>query len=166
MPAESRVDECEIQYERDLFQCRIVAISNCYSQAIKRKVACDNGPLDSPVQLLRPVMLVATRELKFQTEVGKEVSILVSLFSPVQNDGLGMPVFNPMARRSRAQDDLGINSAQALVLAIQSVGNSLYLSDYHKTGRLRWENPQDGYGFPVTNTIRDLLIGSDKANEG
>ena len=40
------------------------------------------------------------------------------------------------------------------------------MSDYHKTGRLRWEYPQDGYGFPVTNTIRDLLIGSDKANEG
>jgi hypothetical protein len=55
---------------------------------------------------------------------------------------------------------------QALILAFQRVGNSLYLSDYHKAGRLWWEKAHDGYGFPVTNTIRDVLIGSDKANQG
>ena len=73
-------------------------------------------------------MLVATRELKFQTEIGNEVSILVSLFSPVQNDkdwGCQYSIRWPNGIKLRTI--YGIDSAQALVLAIQSVGNSLYI---------------------------------------
>ena len=43
LAARRRTDDCEIQYERDLFQCRIVRINNCYAQAMKRKSACENG---------------------------------------------------------------------------------------------------------------------------
>ena len=112
-------------------------------------------------------MVIATRELTFRTETGDEVFIPVSLFSPVRNDqDWGCQYSIEWPDGIETESAYGIDSVQALILAIQRVGNSLYLSDYHKAGRLRWEKPHDGYGFPVTNIIRDLLIGSDKANEG
>src|SRR3954468_21862430 len=40
LAARRKVDECAIQYERDLFQCRLVAIRSCYAQAKVRQVAC------------------------------------------------------------------------------------------------------------------------------
>lgn len=48
---------------------------------------------------------------------------------------------------------------------------SLYFSDYHKTGRLKWpgddiEAAGGGYGFPVPRNARDLLIGIDKRFDG
>ena len=112
-------------------------------------------------------MLIATRELTFQTERGEEVSVPVSLFSPVRNDkDWGCPYSIEWPNGIEKETVYGVDSVQALILAIQRIGNSLYGSDYHKTGRLRWENPHDGYGFPVSSIIRDLLIGSDKANAG
>ena len=55
----------------------------------------------------------------------------------------------------------GVDSAQALVLALQMIGAEIYSSDYHKSGNLFWERHGDGYGFPVVPTLRDLLRGSD-----
>lgn len=57
----------------------------------------------------------------------------------------------------------GIDSAQAMILALQAIGTDLYTSDYHRSGQLRWGAPGSGYGFPVPSTIRDLLIGDDAA---
>lgn len=34
---------CEALYEKDLFQCRLVGISACYAQAMKRYAACLSG---------------------------------------------------------------------------------------------------------------------------
>ncbi len=55
----------------------------------------------------------------------------------------------------------GIDAMQALELAMKTIGAVLYTSTYHKQGRLFWDEPGTGYGFPVTRTIRDLLIGDD-----
>jgi len=55
----------------------------------------------------------------------------------------------------------GIDSTQALLLALQAIGTDIYTSDYHRSGRLSWEQPGQGYGFPVPPTIRDLLVGED-----
>jgi hypothetical protein len=60
----------------------------------------------------------------------------------------------------------GIGSAQAMLLALRAIGTDLYTSDYHRSGRLRWEKPGRGYGFPVPRTIRDLLIGEDAVEFG
>jgi hypothetical protein len=35
--------ECEAQYDRDLIQCRFVGVPECYAQAMRRKVACQQG---------------------------------------------------------------------------------------------------------------------------
>jgi hypothetical protein len=38
-----RLAECEAQFQRDLFHCKLVALKTCYAQAIVRQVACENG---------------------------------------------------------------------------------------------------------------------------
>ena len=42
------------------------------------------------------------------------------------------------------------------------IGAELYASAQNKSGALSWLAPGRGYGFPVPNAIRDLLVGDDK----
>lgn len=65
----------------------------------------------------------------------------------------------PGGRRKR--DIAGLDSMQALFLAMQAIGTDLYTSEHHRAGELVWEQEGRGYGFPVPNMIRDLLIGDD-----
>lgn len=58
----------------------------------------------------------------------------------------------------------GADALQALHMAMQKIG--LHVSAAHKAGVLIWENPGDGYGFPISKNGRDLLIGADKTFEG
>ncbi len=112
-------------------------------------------------------MLVAQRELEFIHENGTVLAVPACVFSPEKNEkdwGCRYTIGWPNGIESRIA--YGIDSVQALVLAIQSIGNSLYSSDYHKTGRLKWVDPNQGYGFPVTSTMRGLLIGYDKQFDG
>jgi hypothetical protein len=112
-------------------------------------------------------MIIAKRELEYVAEDGTTVPVPVCLFSPQEDDRCWICRYTigwPNGIESRAGH--GVDSVQALVLAINSIGNSLYLSDYHKTGRLKWGDPNEGYGFPVTNTARDMLIGYDKRFDG
>jgi hypothetical protein len=60
----------------------------------------------------------------------------------------------------------GIDAPQAANLAQKMIGAELHTSDYHTQGKLRRERPGDGYGFPVPNNIRHLLVGEDKKFEG
>jgi uncharacterized protein DUF6968 len=55
----------------------------------------------------------------------------------------------------------GIDSAQAILVALQMIGAELYTSDHHKAGRLMFDEPGRGYGFPLVQNLRDLLIGDD-----
>src|SRR5262249_22463488 len=56
----------------------------------------------------------------------------------------------------------GIDAVHALLSALQMIGAELYTSDQHKAHSLRWLSPNSGYGFPVPQSIRDLLAGDDK----
>jgi hypothetical protein len=47
-------------------------------------------------------------------------------------------------------------------LALKTIGAQIYASDHHASGKLMWLEPGKGYGFPVTNNLRDLLVGDDK----
>jgi hypothetical protein len=49
---------------------------------------------------------------------------------------------------------------------MEAIGTDIYTSDYHRSGRLRWLEYGDGYGFPVPKTIRHLLIGGDASHAG
>ncbi|MEA3025701.1 MAG: hypothetical protein QOF91_986 [Alphaproteobacteria bacterium] len=106
-------------------------------------------------------MLLATRVLRLEDRPGVEIP--VRIFAPVQDDvdwtcrfEIGWP--EGMLTRSV----IGIDTIQALELALRMIGTILYSSDLHKSGRLMWQAPKQGYGFPVPNTIRDLLVGEDR----
>ena len=53
----------------------------------------------------------------------------------------------------------GIDSAQALVLAIFMIGTELYSSSYHEQGRLTLDGKMGAFGFPVPKIIRDDVPG-------
>jgi hypothetical protein len=55
----------------------------------------------------------------------------------------------------------GVDAVQALVSALQMIGAELYTSEQHKSGALAWLSPNRGYGFPVPQGVRDLLVGDD-----
>jgi hypothetical protein len=63
--------------------------------------------------------------------------------------------------RQRVNVGSGIDAIQALMHALQMVGSEIYSSDEHRSGQLVWTDGVRGYGFPVPNGIRDLLIGDD-----
>jgi hypothetical protein len=56
----------------------------------------------------------------------------------------------------------GVDSVQALQLCFNMIAVHLYTSDFHKEGRLVWEQLGDGYGFPLSRNLRDLAQGADK----
>lgn len=56
----------------------------------------------------------------------------------------------------------GSDALQALVHALQMIGAEIYSSSYHQSGRLSAGTGEAGYGFPVANSIRDLLVGVDR----
>jgi hypothetical protein len=51
---------------------------------------------------------------------------------------------------------------QALVLTLEMMGVQLYASGYHAKGRLFFEAPGRGYGFPVPANLRHRLVGDDR----
>ena len=55
----------------------------------------------------------------------------------------------------------GVDSVQAILIALQLIGSEIHASEYHRSGQLMLDEPGRGYGFPVTNGIRDMLIGDD-----
>ncbi len=55
----------------------------------------------------------------------------------------------------------GVDSIQALLIALGMIGAEIYSSNYHKSGQLLWDTPGSGYGFPLSPTLRDLLVGDD-----
>jgi hypothetical protein len=107
-------------------------------------------------------MLIATRMLKLRHTSGK-IQIPVRIFAPEQRDiDWACRVEIDWPDSAFALDVMGVDAVQALELALRIVGASIYASDHHASGNLMWQVPGQGYGFPVTNNIRDLLIGDDK----
>ncbi len=104
-------------------------------------------------------MVIATRVLKLR---GENAEIPIRIFAPVAADRgwecsfeIGWP---QGVQHKRAA---GADAVQALEFALRLIGTLLYSSDLHEAGRLMWDQPGRGYGFPVPHTLRDQLIGDD-----
>lgn len=107
-------------------------------------------------------MIIATRTLVLSNTKG-DTEIPVRLFAPeiAKIDWIcRFEIDWPQGKAERW--GAGSDAVQALLIALQMIGAEIYASDYHESGRLRWLVPGRGYGFPVTNNIRDLLVGDDK----
>jgi hypothetical protein len=109
-------------------------------------------------------MLIALRMLKLIDPAGS-TDVPVRIHLPVQQGNSWYCRFEidwPDGTLSIAAG--GVDAVQAIDLALRIIGATLYASDHHASGRLVWEVPGEGYGFPVPNVIRDLLSGDDAEN--
>jgi hypothetical protein len=106
--------------------------------------------------------MIATRMLKIKD--GCETRDLpVRIFAPESDDRAWSCRYEiDWPEGLQVMNASGIDSVQALVLALYMIGAELYSSSYHKSGRLMFDEPGQGYGFPVPNSLRDLLIGNDR----
>lgn len=107
-------------------------------------------------------MLVATRILKLRTPTG-DIDIPIRIHAPERKKvdwACRFEVGWPDGQLEMAAH--GIDAVQALQLALQLIGAQIYASSHHVSGKLIWLEPGKGYGFPVTNNLRDLLVGDDK----
>ena len=111
-------------------------------------------------------MKILERILRFAA-AQREIEIEISIDLPVQGDRDWSCLYRiDWPDGPYTGSGYGIDATQALLLALQAIGTDIYTSDYHRSGRLRWLVPGDGYGFPVPATISHLLIGGDAANAG
>jgi hypothetical protein len=107
-------------------------------------------------------MLIATRILKLRKASG-DIEIPVRIFAPKpQTVDWSCTVEVDWPDGTVTMDAVGIDAVQALELGLKLVGAQLYASDHHASGRLMWQELGKGYGFPVVNSLRDMLIGDDK----
>jgi len=107
-------------------------------------------------------MMIASRTLMLRTANG-DLTIPIHLFLPEkEKDGAWFCRYEIGWPDKKSELSCGgFDSAQALVHALQTVGAEIYSSNYHKSGKLFWDAPGNGYGFPVVGGVRDLLEGAD-----
>ena len=106
-------------------------------------------------------MIIARRVLQLQQD-GGSVPVEVRIFAPQPDQSAWSCRYEidwPDGTRKFAAG--GFDAVQALELALKAIGSEIYTSEYHKSKMLMWEKPGQGYGFPVTKNIRDLLEGDD-----
>jgi hypothetical protein len=107
-------------------------------------------------------MIILRRLLKLDAD-GGETEVPITLHLPVDMQDhwrcdyeIGWP------QGVRRANGLGIDSVQALLIALKNIGAEIYASDAHRSGRLMWDRRGAGYGFPLVPGIRDLYEGDDK----
>jgi hypothetical protein len=104
--------------------------------------------------------MIATRLLRLQGE-GTEIPIRV--FAPVDHgESWSCRYEINWPEGLWTMEAFGLDSIQAILPAFQMIGADLYTSSHHQSGRLMFDEPGQGYGFPVPAGIRDLLIGNDR----
>jgi hypothetical protein len=107
-------------------------------------------------------MVIATRTLKLHDDNG-DVEVPIRIFTPEQDESAWKCHYEVEWPDGKFESEgYGQDAVQAILLTFQKIGIELYVSDEHKSGNLMWGEPGKGYGFPVSKTVRDLLIGDDK----
>ena len=107
-------------------------------------------------------MQIANRTLKIRRRSVPDVTVAVRVFAPRCVGRVWSCRYEvDWPGSTRKRDISGFDSMQTLVLALQAIGTELYMSEHHQAGELVWEQEGRGYGFPVPDNIRDLLVGDD-----
>ena len=106
-------------------------------------------------------MIIAGRLLKLHRELG-DTDVAVRVFEPEQEQDAWSTRYEiDWPEGTRTASAVGVDSLQSLLFALKMLGVEIYTSNYHKSGRLVWTEPGQGYGLPVTQNLRDLLVGDD-----
>lgn len=132
-------------------------------------VTCIRDSLRAPLMFtaasagfLEALMLIGTRKLTYRDD-DRDVVVEVRISAPEYEDRAWSCLCEiDWPNGTDSFRGYGADQIQAIFLSLQRIGAKLYFSDYHKTGRLFWERPNSGYGFPMAINGRDLLVGDDK----
>ena len=95
-------------------------------------------------------MIIATRVLTLRRK-GGDIEIPIRVYAPEQHSNhctCRVEVEWPDGTVTVPVG--GVDTVQALDLALKTIGAQLYASDHHASGQLMWLEPGKGYGFPVT----------------
>jgi hypothetical protein len=134
---------------------QILELRLCHSQTLE-----NNGIVWSQTPKGEAVIIAHRRLIVSSPSGNKEVPI--RLFQPEENDGTWVCRYEiDWPNRKWSSFAGGIDSIQALILALQKIGIEIYTSSYHLSQSVKWIEQKKGYGFPVTSNVRDLLVGDD-----
>lgn len=107
-------------------------------------------------------MIVATRTLTL-LDINRNIEIPINIHAPEKKVTLDwvcrFEIGWPEGKAERW--GAGADAIQAQLIALQMIGAEIYTSAHHEKGLLSWLEPGQGYGFPVSSNIRDLLVGDD-----
>lgn len=107
-------------------------------------------------------MVIAERILKLVRR-GESTDIPIRLFLPTQHSGAWFCRYEiDWPHEQRVHAGSGVDSIQAIHIAMQLIGSEIYASDYHHSGQLMFEPGARGYGFPVPRSLGHLLVGDDE----
>ena len=98
-------------------------------------------------------------------EAGAPVTIEVRLYQPqIAENGIDWFCEYEIAWTSilRRNSVGGVDSIQAHFLALQGIGAELYAGRPSVLSRLTWLEADQGFGFPLPLSLRDLAVGEDK----
>ena len=111
-------------------------------------------------------MLIAQRTLTLASD--PPATVPIRLYAPQKGDGKGwfcrFQIDWPHGTVEK--EGWGADQVQAIWIALQFIGLNLYHSEYHESGLLYLEKPGSGYGFPVPQNARDMLVGADAEFDG
>lgn len=65
--------------------------------------------------------------------------------------------------KPRRYEAYGVDSVQAILLAMQMIGAELYFARPAGVQELKWLEKNGGFGFPLASSIRDLAVGDDRS---
>ena len=108
--------------------------------------------------------LVATRTLEGIFDAVR-VSVEAKIFLPTQTLPYGdweCRIEIDWPAGTRQMDIGGVDSAQALILALQMIATNLYLRRPENCTSLTWLGADEGLGFPLPPNQRDLARGEDR----
>jgi hypothetical protein len=105
-------------------------------------------------------MVIAERS--FQVSGSEVTEVSVRIFSPERHEQNWSCQYEiDWPDKIVVRKIYGLDSAQALVLAIYMIGTDLYSSSYHEQGRLTLDGKKGAFGFPVPRLIRENTRGYD-----
>jgi hypothetical protein len=107
-------------------------------------------------------MIIATRTLSLDSPDGR-VDVPIHIHAPEPKDRSWVCRYEiHWPHGALIHEASGLDAVQALLIAHQLIGVTIYTSSYHQSGLLKWTEPGEGYGFPVPTNIHGLLVGQDR----
>src|SRR5262245_34880312 len=102
-------------------------------------------------------MIIGARSLKIK-DGNSTIDVPIKIHAPEQNKGDWICRFEiDWPDKKIEQWGTGGDGIDAILRALQMIGALLYSSGHHEQRRLYWLEPGAGFGFPVTNNLRDIL---------